>query len=64
MTTDFRRGAIVSVPCRGCGRTFHKLTVLQGVYEFKCSACGKTTRVRIRAWGEIHRVFTERLRST
>ena len=54
-----RRGDAVSVPCRGCGRTFLKVTVVDGAHPLKCASCGRTTTVRIKCKGESCQVMTE-----
>jgi hypothetical protein len=54
-----RRGDAVSVPCRVCGRTFLKVTVVDGAHPLKCASCGRTTTVRIKCRGEACQVMTE-----
>ena len=64
MAVDFRQGEWVSVPCRGCGNTFLRLKIEAGEHPYTCAKCGRVTKVRIRRWGEIHRIFTELIRKS
>ncbi len=57
-----RRGESVSVPCRGCGKTFLKVTVEEGSQQVKCATCGRTTTVRVKCKGESCQVLTEAAR--
>lgn len=59
MGSDVKRGDVVSVPCRGCGRSFHKVKVAEGAQPMKCASCGRVTRIRVRCTAEACRVFTE-----
>jgi hypothetical protein len=54
-----RRGDSVSVPCRGCGKEFLKVVVVEGAHPLKCPACGRTTTARVRCKGETCQVMTE-----
>lgn len=57
-TSNMRRADIVSIPCRGCGKTFHKLTIAEGIHPFECRSCGIVTKARVRCWADFCRVFT------
>ena len=54
-----RKGESVHVPCRGCGKKFLDLTVVEGVHPLKCPACGRTTTARVRCKADACQVMTE-----
>jgi len=56
---SLRKGETVSVPCRGCGKAFLQVTVVEGAFPLKCPQCGKTTTVRVKCKGESCQVMTE-----
>ena len=58
MTSNLRPADVVSIPCRGCGKYFHRLTIAEGVHLFGCRPCGTVTRARVRCWADFCRVFT------
>jgi len=54
-----RKGESVAVPCRVCGKTFLRVSVVEGSHPLKCASCGRTTTVRVKCRGEVCMVMTE-----
>jgi hypothetical protein len=54
-----KRGESVSVPCRACGKSFLKVTMVEGSHPLKCPQCGRTTTAKVKFRGEACVVTTE-----